>query len=154
MLGELTAVRNTWPKDLDPSVLAAVWWTFDKSTAQQIASVAMASDLRTEELLHPSDFAHQEAGYKIFDVTKNTGRAERAFAPAGSVFELADDLVQRGKWLSMLDPSYPAVQVTNVELSIGRVVCCLRRCFYKSARHRYPRSFPQSLPSTTPVGVT
>jgi hypothetical protein len=42
----LAAARKSWPKDLDPLVLAAVWWVFDKRTAQQIANLAVASDLR------------------------------------------------------------------------------------------------------------
>ena len=43
---ELAAARKSWPKDLDPPVLAAVWWVFDKRTAQQIVNLAVASDLR------------------------------------------------------------------------------------------------------------
>jgi hypothetical protein len=43
---ELAAARKSWPKDLDPPVLAACWWVFDKRTAQQITSLAVASDLR------------------------------------------------------------------------------------------------------------
>jgi hypothetical protein len=43
---ELAAARKSWPKELDPPILAAVWWVFDKRTAQQIASLAVASDLR------------------------------------------------------------------------------------------------------------
>jgi hypothetical protein len=41
----LAAARKAWPRDHAP-VLAAVWWCFDKRTAQQIASLAVASDLR------------------------------------------------------------------------------------------------------------
>jgi hypothetical protein len=43
---ELAAARKSWPKQLDQPVLAAVWWVFDKRTAQQIVSLAVASDLR------------------------------------------------------------------------------------------------------------
>jgi hypothetical protein len=43
---ELAAARKSWPKNLDPPVLAACWWVFDKRTAQQIANLAVASDLR------------------------------------------------------------------------------------------------------------
>ena len=46
LAGELAAARKSWPKELDPPVLAAVWWVFDKRTAQQITSLAVASDLR------------------------------------------------------------------------------------------------------------
>jgi hypothetical protein len=46
LAGELKAARKSWPKDLDPPVLAACWWVFDKRTAQQITSLAVASDLR------------------------------------------------------------------------------------------------------------
>jgi hypothetical protein len=46
LAAELAATRKSWPKDLDPPVLAAVWWVFDKRTAQQIANLAVASDLR------------------------------------------------------------------------------------------------------------
>jgi hypothetical protein len=43
---ELAAARKVWPKSLDPPVLAAAWWCFDLRTAQQIATLAVASDLR------------------------------------------------------------------------------------------------------------
>jgi hypothetical protein len=43
---ELAASRKAWPKDLDPPVLAAAWWCFDLRTAQQIATLAVACDLR------------------------------------------------------------------------------------------------------------
>jgi hypothetical protein len=43
---ELAAARKSWPRDIDPPVLAAVWWVFDKRTAQQIANLVVASDLR------------------------------------------------------------------------------------------------------------
>jgi hypothetical protein len=43
---ELAAARKVWPKDLDPPVLAAAWWCFDLRTAQQIVTLALASDLR------------------------------------------------------------------------------------------------------------
>jgi len=43
---ELAAARKAWPKDLDPPVLAAAWWCFDLRTAQQIATLAVACDLR------------------------------------------------------------------------------------------------------------
>jgi hypothetical protein len=33
-------------KDLNPPVLAAAWWCFDLRTAQQIVTLALASDLR------------------------------------------------------------------------------------------------------------
>jgi hypothetical protein len=46
LVSELAAARKSWPKELDPPVLAAVWWVFDKRTAQQIANLAVASDLR------------------------------------------------------------------------------------------------------------
>ena len=41
----LKAARKTWPRDHAP-VLAAACWCFDKRTAQQIANLAVASDLR------------------------------------------------------------------------------------------------------------
>lgn len=41
----LAAARKAWPRDHAP-VLAAVWWCFDRRTAQQIATLAQASDLR------------------------------------------------------------------------------------------------------------
>jgi hypothetical protein len=40
----LTAARRRWPHDHAP-VLAAAWWCFDRRTAQQVAVLAMASDL-------------------------------------------------------------------------------------------------------------
>jgi hypothetical protein len=43
---ELAAARKAWPKDLDPPVLATAWWCFDLRTAQQIATLAVACDLR------------------------------------------------------------------------------------------------------------
>jgi hypothetical protein len=43
---ELAAARKAWPKSLYPPVLAAAWWCFDLRTAQQIATLAVASDLR------------------------------------------------------------------------------------------------------------
>jgi hypothetical protein len=43
---ELAAARKAWPKRLDAPVLAAAWWCFDLRTAQQIATLAAASDLR------------------------------------------------------------------------------------------------------------
>jgi hypothetical protein len=46
LAGELTAARKNWSKDLEPPILAAAWWVFDKRTAQQIANLAVASDLR------------------------------------------------------------------------------------------------------------
>jgi hypothetical protein len=46
LANELAAARKSWPKDLDSPVLAACWWVFDKRTAQQITSLAVASDLR------------------------------------------------------------------------------------------------------------
>jgi hypothetical protein len=46
LAGELAAARKSWPRELDPPVLAACWWVFDKRTAQQIANLAVASDLR------------------------------------------------------------------------------------------------------------
>jgi hypothetical protein len=46
LAGELAAARKSWPKDLDPPVMAACWWVFDRRTAQQIANLAVASDLR------------------------------------------------------------------------------------------------------------
>jgi hypothetical protein len=44
----LNAARKVWPRDHAP-VLAAAWWCFDKRTAQQIANLAVASDLRYAE---------------------------------------------------------------------------------------------------------
>jgi hypothetical protein len=38
--------RKTWPHAGTP-VLAAVWWCFDKRTAQQISNLVVASDLRS-----------------------------------------------------------------------------------------------------------
>jgi hypothetical protein len=43
---ELAAARKAWQKDLDPPVLAAAWWCFDLRTAQQVVTLALASDLR------------------------------------------------------------------------------------------------------------
>jgi hypothetical protein len=43
---ELAAAHKAWPEDLDPPVLAAAWWCFDLRTAQQIATLAVACDLR------------------------------------------------------------------------------------------------------------
>jgi hypothetical protein len=43
---ELAAARKVWPKNLDPPVLAAAWWCFDLRTAQQVVTLALASDLR------------------------------------------------------------------------------------------------------------
>ena len=43
---ELAAARKAWPKDLDPPLLAAAWWCFDLRTAQQVVTLALASDLR------------------------------------------------------------------------------------------------------------
>jgi hypothetical protein len=43
---ELAAARKAWPKDLDPLVLAAAWRCFDLRTAQQVVTLALASDLR------------------------------------------------------------------------------------------------------------
>jgi hypothetical protein len=43
---ELAAARKAWPKDLDTPVLAAAWWCFDLRTAQQVVTLALASDLR------------------------------------------------------------------------------------------------------------
>jgi hypothetical protein len=43
---ELAAMRKTWPKNVDPPILTAAWWCFDLRTAQQIATVAVARDLR------------------------------------------------------------------------------------------------------------
>ena len=43
---ELAAARKTWPEGLDPPVLAAAWWCFDLRTAQQVVTLALASDLR------------------------------------------------------------------------------------------------------------
>ena len=46
MATELAAARNAWPKKIDPPILAAAWWCFDLRTAQQVVTLALASDLR------------------------------------------------------------------------------------------------------------
>jgi hypothetical protein len=43
---ERAAARKVWLKDPDPPVLAAAWWCFDLRTAQQVVTLALASDLR------------------------------------------------------------------------------------------------------------
>src|SRR5262245_35731160 len=43
---DLAAARKAWPKNLDPPVLVAAWWCFDLRTAQQVVTLASASDLR------------------------------------------------------------------------------------------------------------
>jgi hypothetical protein len=43
---ELKAIRSTWPSKIDPPLLAWAAWAFDLRTAQQVASLAVASDLR------------------------------------------------------------------------------------------------------------
>jgi hypothetical protein len=45
LVDALNAARKIWLRDHIP-VLAAAWWVFDKRTAQQIATLAQASDLR------------------------------------------------------------------------------------------------------------
>jgi hypothetical protein len=47
LAGELAAIRNSWPKDLTPPILAACWWCFDLRTAQQIQTLTVACDLRS-----------------------------------------------------------------------------------------------------------
>jgi hypothetical protein len=48
----LAHARKFWPRD-DAPVLAACWWCFDKRTAQQIVSLAVASDLRRAQKQGP-----------------------------------------------------------------------------------------------------
>jgi hypothetical protein len=43
---ELAAARKAWPRNIDPPILTAAWWCFDLRTAQQVVTLALASDLR------------------------------------------------------------------------------------------------------------
>src|SRR6476659_1549188 len=42
----LAAARKTWPKGLDPPLLARCWWTHDARAAQQVVTLAIGCDLR------------------------------------------------------------------------------------------------------------
>jgi hypothetical protein len=46
LAAELAVIRKTWLNNLDPPVVVAAWWVFDLRTAQQIANLVVASDLR------------------------------------------------------------------------------------------------------------
>lgn len=83
---ELKAARSTWPPKIDAPILVAAWWCFDLRSAQQIATLAIASDLRLARRAQRFALSFDEAARAI---TSAAGRLKFRLTPHAAVLAKA-----------------------------------------------------------------